>query len=1315
MFFRKLSLRWQMLLVIVLAPLLLLLPVFAFVGVRYNAAYHEAQLGKAQLVAEQLGRTVTGITPYVTSPYDVRGLDLQVRAFAEGESDLAFAALVLDGGEVVFHSVFGLNGRIFPELADLGAGGVFRRDLPGYGSVYLTALQIETTLGNGRAIYAVVGQLETEVNPPVTILTPVLAGLIVLALLVALMQLFVNRVLLRPLAQLAEDTAIVGAGDLNHVVAMPRDDEIGILSRSFEQMTGQLRMMVQRLEQQVTDRTLALQRKSDQFRAANLVAREAAYAQDVPTLLETTVMAISEYFGFYHAGIFLLDEIREWAVLRAASSEGGRHMLTRRHRLRVASEGIVGAVASTGLPRIALDVGVDAAWFNNPDLPNTRSEIGLPLKTGERVIGVLDVQSEAPDAFSPEDIENLQLLADQVALALQNAQLLEQMQGAVGELEALQQDYRQEGWARLLARQRPLAYEYDRVQVYPTPPLPTPPDFLSGAAHQRMSHDAGSEIFMEAMRAHGQVIGLMALTDPDRVWTQEERALVESVGEQVGLALENARLFEDAQRTARQQSLINFVLQVAATTMEPSEALREIARVLAQGLRMAVGVFTFPDPEIAMAQLQSFLSPGGDNILPPGSFYPLAPDLHIFLRGLTDPTLGRMLQTSQNEVLGSTYDLERILYVPIRTATIQKGVLAMAQHRDDPPLDPETRELARNLAGQIAVILENISLLEETQQRSAELQSLYEISLRFSTELDTGEILRMMVDESASLFDVRLSGYFRYIAAENRLVLDAGTAPLSPFLDYEIAAESEIGQQLLHARRPVALEGQALWGDHQQELPPDATRLVLAVPVLGRATNVGVLAIWGDAQKLAFDERDIRLSELFITQVVAALENARLYEASTTALGVVEKQARYQTNVAQSVALLAGQRGVESVPEVLRLLGEAAQVSRVFYFETLPSEKVPVWNLVVEWVANSEDEVMLIPERLQRLPVERFPMWKEDLIQAGITLGHVDKVGLRERRILRALGVTSFLGLAVPGPWEVPGILGFVEVDEVREWTDQEIAALQTAAAALSNTLARERLFAQVQEALAETEVLYEAGSALNVADTFERILDVMRTYTILGEGANNVTVQLFERPWTEDNPPEWLNILVRWTSLPLQLLQTRYPLVGFISKELFALDQLIIVEDMSGDSRITDTMRELFAQRLGIKSTVFVPLVASGQWIGYLNALYPEYTTFPEAEQRRLSNLAAQAAVAIQNLLQLQESAARARRERQIREVVGQIQAAPDVQSVLQTAVRELGRVLGAPRSFVQLLRREGPVKKPGTGELAATATAAIVGEDET
>jgi GAF domain-containing protein len=170
------------------------------------------------------------------------------------------------------------------------------------------------------------------------------------------------------------------------------------------------------LEQRVEERTRGLAQKTERLRATSYIARKTAEVQDLATLLDTVARLVTDQFGFYHTGIFLINETGDQAVLQAASSEGGRRMIESGHSLSVGTQGIVGHVAAQKKPRIVLDVGTDAVLFNNPDLPMTRSELALPLLVRGKVVGVLDIQSDRQQAFDVEDIDVLQTLSDQIAL-----------------------------------------------------------------------------------------------------------------------------------------------------------------------------------------------------------------------------------------------------------------------------------------------------------------------------------------------------------------------------------------------------------------------------------------------------------------------------------------------------------------------------------------------------------------------------------------------------------------------------------------------------------------------------------------------------------------------------------------------------------------------------------------------------------------------------------------------------------------------------------------------------------------------------------
>ncbi len=176
-------------------------------------------------------------------------------------------------------------------------------------------------------------------------------------------------------------------------------------------------------------------RRAIQLQVAAEIARDATATLDLDIVLNRAVELVRDRFGFYHAGIFLVDEMGEYAILQAAAGPSREQLLAKRHRLKVGQTGIVGYVTGTGLSRIAQNVGGDEVHYKNPDLPNTRSELTLPLKVGQQVIGALDVQSVQENAFDDEDVTILQILADLLAVAIDHAHLFNRVQEYATELE----------------------------------------------------------------------------------------------------------------------------------------------------------------------------------------------------------------------------------------------------------------------------------------------------------------------------------------------------------------------------------------------------------------------------------------------------------------------------------------------------------------------------------------------------------------------------------------------------------------------------------------------------------------------------------------------------------------------------------------------------------------------------------------------------------------------------------------------------------------------------------------------------------------
>lgn len=319
------------------------------------------------------------------------------------------------------------------------------------------------------------------------------------------------------------------------------------------------------LEQRMEERTVGLARKTEQLRATSYIARKTAEVQDLASLLDTVATLVTDQFGFYHTGIFLLNETGDHAVLQAASSEGGQRMIERGHALAVGMQGIVGYVAAQKKPRIALDVGADAVFFNNPDLPMTRSEVALPLLIRNRVLGILDIQSDRPQAFGAEDIDVLQTLSDQIAIAIENARLLDETQAALIQLEALTGIRTREVWTQKLR-------DNNRVFTY------TPLGLRANKVSQNNENAITAPIILR-----GQKIGNISIARKgDAKWSKLDESLLDEVAGQVGLAVDNIRLLEEATQRARQEQTVGQLAARFSQSLDLDTLLQTAARELGQ-------------------------------------------------------------------------------------------------------------------------------------------------------------------------------------------------------------------------------------------------------------------------------------------------------------------------------------------------------------------------------------------------------------------------------------------------------------------------------------------------------------------------------------------------------------------------------------------------------------------------------------------------------------------------------------------------------------------------------------------------------------
>ena len=404
-----------------------------------------------------------------------------------------------------------------------------------------------------------------------TRLDDILNGMIVLGVSAAVLNLLVERLRVALASAEANERAQVEANQELRDLQMT-------LEKRVEERTTELMQRGEELEMT----TNQMRRRAAQFEALAQVSHAIASVRDVEELLARVAAVTSESFGFYHVGLFLLDEANEYAVLSATNSEGGRKMLARKHRLRVGQEGIVGYVTAKGEARIAMDVGKDAVFFDNPELPDTHSEMALPLRSQYHIVGALDVQSTERGAFSEEDVKMLSLLADQVSLAIENARLFDETRRALAEAQAVSRQFTREAWGRVPQEHKLLGYRYT---VSGAAPLHEPMEMTDMGKSRGREQEKEASQTVVPIELRGEMIGTLVVQSPSSEKLNESQMnLIKAVAERVALSAENARLFEETTRRAERERLVSDITGKIRSVNDPQTMIQTAMEELRKAL-----------------------------------------------------------------------------------------------------------------------------------------------------------------------------------------------------------------------------------------------------------------------------------------------------------------------------------------------------------------------------------------------------------------------------------------------------------------------------------------------------------------------------------------------------------------------------------------------------------------------------------------------------------------------------------------------------------------------------------------------------------
>ncbi|MBN1667444.1 MAG: GAF domain-containing protein [Anaerolineales bacterium] len=544
----------------------------------------------SQPIKNELGEIV-GVGMYAS---DLDEINRQVGLARIGETGLAY---VIDANNrVVAHPDPAYTSELrdlgtYPPVMGLRAGLETPLVFSDEDGVRWVAYMTEIDYGWG----VVVQQQESEIFAAANAFR--LASFLILGLgsglLIALTGLAIWQAI-RPIHDLTDTATAISGGDLSRLAPVQSQDEIGELALAFNRMTEQLLELIGGLEQGVAERTHDLEQRSRQLQATAEVGQAAATYLDMNELIARVADLIQERFDLYYVGLFLVDEMQEWAVLRAGTGTAGQAMLARQHMIRI-GEGMIGWSVANAHARVALQAGEDAVRLATAELPETRSEAAIPLRSRNRVLGALSVQSTQVGAFDDETIAILQTMADLVAVAIDNARLYSETEVALQSTRRAYGELSRQAWLELISTKRQLSFRSDRSGTVPLREDWYPAMRAAWLEGRSISPEAdgqtGNGDFPLAVpiRVRDNVIGVIH-THKSRSqgrWTEEEIKLVESVIEQLGVTLDSARLYEETQKQAQSERLIGEVTARMRQTLDIESVLKAATRELRTALDLA--------------------------------------------------------------------------------------------------------------------------------------------------------------------------------------------------------------------------------------------------------------------------------------------------------------------------------------------------------------------------------------------------------------------------------------------------------------------------------------------------------------------------------------------------------------------------------------------------------------------------------------------------------------------------------------------------------------------------------------------------------
>lgn len=1109
----------------------------------------------------------------------------------------------LETGTTIWQDIPALEGQLFNSENQIAESEIE----PDYYTFAPVTLDEETTPRWALINYVPSDVLWAPIN---STMAPIQATLAIALLLTPLMAIFVSQSIGTPIAQITAAAQQVALDNLDVDLEIQRQDELGTLANAFLQMTQRLHSFVDSLETRVAERTRDLTLAAE-------VGSKISQVRVLDDLLAEAVEIIRSRFDLYYAQIYLVEGAE--LVLHAGTGSVGSDLLERRFRLPIGPGSINGTAAAEKRPVIVADTAASPLFLPNPLLPDTRSEMSVPLQIGDHIVGVLNLQSARPDALTTDNLPAFEALASQLAIAIENARLFTETQQARAEIEAQTRVLIHEGWGDYLDgihRHEFVGYRYTDAETHALSP-------------QEIADENGRH-YRVPITISGESIGSVNVGALERNLSPADQEMLQIIAQQVGQRLENLRLLSEAEQYR----------------LEAEEAARRLTKQEWEAFREghAFSGFVYEQAKVKP------LSP--DEAAETSSRSPSRKPLHV--RG------------------------EAIGYLEV----------------DEAADDEMAEEMLTAVSEQLSQHIENLRLTQLTEERAAQLALIDQVAQAISRQVKTEEIIETIYRQIPKAFDADAFHVGLYNADTNTLDYPLLVEDGKRIQQSSIRLHPESNtSRVIHNDEPVLRNLTPAEVAEIKRTQPDyligdragtVTASLIFVPLRAGQRVFGVLSVQS-YQFNAFTQSDLTLLNGIANYVAVGLENARLFEQRERALAQVQRR---------SAELALVNRAISDVAATLDLR-ESMQIITDRLAEAIGAEQIGIALL-----NEDQEHLTVVAEKSPKgtpgeaaigiqIPVKGNPSTEQVLATRQTLIVEDPQNSPLTAPIhaeMRMRGIETLIIIPMIAGSEVVGTVGIDFLDPDVAVTQEQVRLAETIVLQAATAAQKARLFEQTQDALSETAALYQASAELNEARTYKDILQAIERHTILGSRAQQIGLDYFDKPWTEVQKAEWFDVLAYTTKRDETLQQQRFYLKDLPEVEsILSSTSPTIIENIAETDLFSEQTRHLFLHGFGSKSTLFVPLTVGGQWLGFINALFDRPRTFKERDIRRLMAIANQAAVAVQGIRLLEQTTARARREEMLRSIAAKVRSSADVDVVMRTAAREIGKALGR-ETFVYL-----------------------------